>query len=102
AAGAPGKAFHQGVLLMRRELLKWAVAPWLPATAAQRVAQLDAARGVALCADLWETYRPGPVVDQGRDIHVTCVRVRGMGPVYEADIMTSHATIWDKTARFHP
>ncbi|CAJ1337402.1 unnamed protein product, partial [Effrenium voratum] len=65
AAGAPGKAFHQGVLLMRRELLKWAVAPWLPATAAQRVAQLDAARGVALCADLWETYRPGPVVDQG-------------------------------------
>lgn len=33
-------------------------APWRSPTAKERVRHLDEARGVALCADLWEMWRP--------------------------------------------
>eukprot|EP00435_Cladocopium_sp_Y103_P009441 s3401_g2.t1 len=65
AAGAPARACQQGVYLMRRELLRWAKAPWRSPTAKERVRHLDEARGVALCADLWEMHRPGRVSDPG-------------------------------------
>lgn len=49
AAGAPMPAFYRAVLLMRRELLKWASAPF---STSGRAASLDAARGAALCTRL--------------------------------------------------
>eukprot|EP00913_Durusdinium_trenchii_P034471 g32251.t1 len=65
AGGAPAAAYRQGIHLMRRELLRWAKAPWRSPTAERRVRQLDEARGVALCADLWNMYRTGPISDPG-------------------------------------
>jgi len=65
AAGAPARARQQGVYLMRRELLKWAKAPFRLPSAKQRVRKLDEARGVALCAELWEMHRPGRISDPG-------------------------------------
>eukprot|EP00439_Symbiodinium_sp_Y106_P062437 s2657_g9.t1 len=64
AAGAPMPAFYRAVLLMRRELLKWALAPFSTSGGA---ASLDAARGAALCAQLCQTHPLASPLSDGGD-----------------------------------
>ncbi|CAE7263653.1 unnamed protein product [Symbiodinium sp. CCMP2456] len=78
AAGAPMPAFYRAVLLMRRELLKWASAPF---STSGRAASLDAARGAALCAQLCQTH---PVAPQRRDAGDRAIFRRLQRPVQQA------------------
>ncbi|CAE7462636.1 unnamed protein product [Symbiodinium microadriaticum] len=78
AAGAPMPAFYRAVLLMRRELLKWASAPF---STSGRAASLDAARGAALCAQLCQTH---PVAPERRDAGDRAIFRRLQRPVQQA------------------